>query len=109
MLSLRCKAWPLPRQLLAAGWGTDCLPQPRALRHACPCAVLQVVSAWTGVPVERMSEDDRERLLTLADALKASAGVQQRMGWPAVGVQGACDAAGVTWAACGGAGAGGAL
>jgi ATP-dependent Clp protease ATP-binding subunit ClpC len=30
----------------------------------------QVVSAWTGVPVERMSEDDRDRLLTLADALK---------------------------------------
>ena len=30
----------------------------------------QVVSAWTGVPVERMSQDDRDRLLTLPDVLK---------------------------------------
>lgn len=36
---------------------------------------MQVVSAWTGVPVERMSEDDRDRLLTLADALKVGARV----------------------------------
>lgn len=40
-----------------------------------PCFTApQVVSAWTGVPVERMSEDDRDRLLTLADALKANWG-----------------------------------
>ncbi|KAL4441273.1 hypothetical protein ABPG77_011510 [Micractinium sp. CCAP 211/92] len=32
----------------------------------------QVVSAWTGVPVERMNQDDKDRLLTLGDALKHS-------------------------------------
>ena len=30
----------------------------------------QVVSAWTGVPVERMDQDDKDRLLTLPDVLK---------------------------------------
>jgi len=37
-----------------------------------------VVSAWTGVPVERMNQDDKERLLTLGDALK--------VGWCVAGV-----------------------
>ena len=36
----------------------------------------QVVSAWTGVPVERMSEDDVQRLISLPEALKVGGGLQ---------------------------------
>jgi ATP-dependent Clp protease ATP-binding subunit ClpC len=41
----------------------------------------QVVSAWTGVPVERMSVDDRQRLLTLGEVLQV-----RRPGVAGVGV-----------------------
>lgn len=43
----------------------------------------QVVSAWTGVPVERMSVDDRQRLLTLGEVLQV-----RRPGVAGVGVLG---------------------
>lgn len=58
----------------AAGVGTG-QASHRLDAQLCPlsAAAVQVVSAWTGVPVERMSEDDRDRLLTLADALKVGA------------------------------------
>ena len=45
---------------------------------AVPCVgvahVEAVVAAWTGIPVERMTQDDRERLVRMEPALKVRAG-----------------------------------
>ncbi len=42
-----------------------------------PCVMVEdiehVVSAWTGIPVERMSQDDRGRLLRLGTTLRVQA------------------------------------
>jgi hypothetical protein len=46
-----------------------------------------VVSAWTGVPVERLSQDDRDRLLTLADVLQVSGRSKGATTWAACGVE----------------------
>ena len=69
-----CVAWRSPS------------PQPPPCPSPCPLPALpllpappallqvehieQVVSAWTGVPVERMDQDDKDRLLTLPHVLK---------------------------------------
>ena len=41
-----------------------------------PCVTLadveSVLSAWTGIPTERMSQDDRDRLSVMEPALKVS-------------------------------------
>jgi len=39
----------------------------------CPADIEDVVSAWTGVPVERMDEDDKHKLLSLVRSARLNA------------------------------------
>jgi ATP-dependent Clp protease ATP-binding subunit ClpC len=73
---LRLRELELKARLSGEPEGAPVLPVVEA------CHVEQVVSAWSGVPVERMSQDDRQRLLTLADVLRARV----------IGQDDACDA-----------------
>ena len=45
--------------------------QPLASLEVCPGLVAQVVSAWTGIPVERLALESSERVLGFADALRS--------------------------------------
>ncbi|NVZ50488.1 type VI secretion system ATPase TssH [Pseudomonas sp. B6002] len=45
--------------------------EPRLVSHeVCPRLVAQVISAWTGIPIEQLAFDSSERILGFADALR---------------------------------------
>ena len=57
----------LERRLLAAS--DDELPEPTLLRSRVSEEVADVVSRWTGIPVAKMLESDREKLLRMEESL----------------------------------------
>ncbi len=66
-LNLRMEAVEAERQDLEQRWLED-----RAVeQHVCPRLVAQVISAWTGIPVEQLALESSERVLGFADALRS--------------------------------------
>ncbi len=66
-LNLRLEAVECERQRLITLHGA----QPVINLEVCPRGVAQVISAWTGIPVEQLSLEHNERVLGFADALRA--------------------------------------
>lgn len=66
-LSLRLKAVEGERQDLEQRW----LEQRTSALQVCPRVVAQVISAWTGIPVEQLALEPSERVFGFADALRA--------------------------------------
>ncbi|MCM2379466.1 AAA family ATPase [Pseudomonas marginalis] len=47
------------------------LEQQKTAQQVCPRLVAQVISAWTGIPVEQLALEHSERVLGFADALRS--------------------------------------
>ncbi|QOU02792.1 AAA family ATPase [Pseudomonas fluorescens] len=69
-LSLRLDALEQERQALEQCW-VEQREQPTASPTVCPRLVAQVISAWTGIPVEQVALEPSEKVLGFADALRA--------------------------------------
>lgn len=65
-LSLRMHAANDERQHLEQGWRDQQALAPQV----CPRLVAQVISAWTGIPVEQLAFEHSARVLGFADALR---------------------------------------
>lgn len=65
-LDLRMEAVGYERQHLEQHW----LEQQGTARQVCPRLVAQVISAWTGIPVEQLAFEHNDRVLGFAEALR---------------------------------------
>ena len=65
-LSLRMAAVEGERQVLEQRW----LEQRAVAQPVCPRLVAEVISGWTGIPVEQLALERSERVLGFADALR---------------------------------------
>ncbi|OCW21695.1 type VI secretion system ATPase TssH [Pseudomonas aylmerensis] len=66
-LNLRMTAVECERQPLEQQW----LERQASAQHVCPRLVAQVISAWTGIPVEQLALETNERVMGFADALRS--------------------------------------
>ncbi|ERH59864.1 AAA family ATPase [Pseudomonas simiae] len=66
-LNLRMETMESERQHLEQCW----LEQPTSTQQVCPRLVAEVISGWTGIPVEQLAFEHSARVLGLADALRA--------------------------------------
>ena len=69
-LSLRLEAIEHERQALEQCWAQQ-REQSSANPEVCPRLIAQVISAWTGIPVEQLAREHNEKVLGFADALRA--------------------------------------
>ncbi|OIN51807.1 ClpV1 family T6SS ATPase [Pseudomonas azotoformans] len=65
-LNLRMEALDSERLDLEQRW----LEQQKTTQQVCPRLVAQVISAWTGIPVEQLAREHSEQVLGFADALR---------------------------------------
>ncbi len=65
-LAQRLEAVACESQVLEQRW----LEQRAEAQQVCPRLVAQVISAWTGIPVEQLALESSERVLGFADALR---------------------------------------
>lgn len=66
-LSLRMEVMARERQELELRWS-----EHRAVaQKVCPRLIAQVISAWTGIPVEQLAIEHSERVMGFADALRS--------------------------------------
>lgn len=66
-LNLRMDAVECERQHLEQRW----LEQQTVAQQVCPRLVAEVISAWTGIPVEQLALEASARVLGFADALRS--------------------------------------
>lgn len=66
-LNLRMEAMECERQHLEQRW----LEQKTVAQQVCPRLVAEVISAWTGIPVEQLALEPSARVLGFADALRS--------------------------------------
>jgi type VI secretion system protein VasG len=66
-LGRRMDAAECERQDLERHW----LEQQAGVQQVCPRRVAEVISAWTGIPVEQLALESNERVLGFADALRS--------------------------------------
>ncbi len=69
-LNLRLDIVDHERQTLEQRWARQCA-QPSQPPEICPHRVAQVISAWTGIPVEQLALEPNEKVLGLGAALRA--------------------------------------
>lgn len=67
-LARRLDALELERQQTEQHWMQR--EQQQASHEVCPRVVAQVISGWTGIPVEQLALEHSERVLNFADALR---------------------------------------
>ncbi len=65
-LSIRMEAVERERQVLESRW----FEQRTVDQQVCPRLVAQVISAWTGIPVEQLTLESSEKVLGFAEALR---------------------------------------
>ncbi|WP_339471801.1 AAA family ATPase [Pseudomonas sp. EL_65y_Pfl1_R83] len=66
-LNLRMEGMQCERQHLEQHW----LEQKTVAQQVCPRLVAEVISAWTGIPVEQLALEPSARVLGFADALRS--------------------------------------